>query len=131
MLAHEHDSEGCSVLRYLIALLFLIAATTLESFGDAFVRIGLFERAGFARILIVLSGGVLLLGYGTLLNLAPMPFGRVVGLYIATLFVVWQIVTYVTFKTLPSAAMLIGGALIVLGGLVVALGSGVQPDSAT
>src|SRR5256885_1495400 len=31
-------------------------------------------------------------GYGFFLNLAPIEFGQVVGLYIATLFVVWQVI---------------------------------------
>ena len=54
-----------------------------------------------------------------MLNLAPLPFERVVGLYIATLFCVWQVVTFVTFRTLPSPPILAGGTLIVAGGLVV------------
>ena len=64
-------------------------------------------------------GACLLTGYGTFLNLAPLEFGQVVGLYIATLFVVWQVVTYFTFGTLPTLPILAGGALIVAGGLVV------------
>ena len=53
------------------------------------------------------------------LNLAPLEFGQVVGLYIATLFVVWQMVTYFTFGTLPTPPILAGGVLIVAGGLIV------------
>jgi len=33
-----------------------------------------------------------------MLNLAPLPFERVVGLYIATLFCIWQVVTFVSFQ---------------------------------
>jgi len=33
--------------------------------------------------------------------------------------VVWQVVTFVTFRTAPNAPILVGGALIVAGGLVV------------
>jgi hypothetical protein len=98
---------------------FLIAATTLEAFGDAIVRIGLFNRAGVAQIATLIGGGALLFGYGVLLNLAPLPFERVVGLYIATLFCVWQAVSFATFRTLPSVPILIGGLLIVSGGLLV------------
>jgi len=54
-----------------------------------------------------------------MLNLAPLPFARIVGFYIATLFVVWQVVTFLKFHTSPSAPILVGGALIVAGGLVV------------
>jgi len=107
------------VLKYLIVWAFLIGATTLESTGDALVRIGLFEKAGMARAFVMAGGAVLLFGYGVLLNLAPLPFERVVGLYIATLFVVWQVISFFTFKTVPSLPILIGGTLIVAGGLLV------------
>jgi small multidrug resistance family-3 protein len=107
------------MLKYLTIWAFLIAATTLEALGDATVRIGLFDRQGIARAATLLGGGILLWGYGTMLNLAPLPFERVVGLYIATLFLVWQVVTFVAFRTAPSIPVLAGGALIVAGGLVV------------
>jgi len=42
-----------------------------------------------------------------------------VALVIATLFVVWQVVTSFTFGTLPTLPVLPGGALIVAGGLIV------------
>ena len=57
---------------------------------------------------------MLLFLYGVMLNLAPLPFERVVGLYIATLFVVWQIVSFFTFRSVPSFPILAGGALIVV-----------------
>jgi hypothetical protein len=100
-------------------LLFLICATTLEAFGDSVVRMGVYNHTGLARLGLFLGGGGLLFGYGLMLNLAPLEFGRVVGLYIATLFVVWQIVNFISFRTLPSLPILAGGALIIAGGLVV------------
>src|SRR6267143_1888504 len=104
---------------HILALVFLIGATTLEASGDAIVRMGLFERVGTGRALVLAGGGVLLLGYGVMLNLAPLPFERVVGLYIATLFVVWQGIAFIAFRSVPSVPVLIGGGLIVIGGLVV------------
>jgi hypothetical protein len=115
------------VLNALVAFGVLIVATTLESFGDATVRIGLFNRSGVAQIATLLGGGILLFGYGTMLNFAPVPFERVVGLYIATLFCVWQVVSFATFRTIPSVPVFVGGALIVAGGLVVTFW---QPTSA-
>ena len=64
-------------------------------------------------------GMLLLLGYGIFLNLAPVEFGRIVGLYISTLFVVWQIVNYISFRISPGMPVIIGGSLIVAGGLIV------------
>jgi len=98
---------------------FLLIATTLEVSGDALLRKTIYEYSGTARIVFGLLGAVLLFGYGFFLNLAPLEFGKVVGLYIATLFVVWQIINYITFKTVPSVPMVIGGLLVVSGGLVI------------
>ena len=99
--------------------LFLIVATSLETFGDAIVRIGIGQTAWLPRSGLFVAGAVLLFGYGLSLNLAPIEFNRVVGLYIATLFVVWQIVNLIVFRTLPDLPILFGGALIVSGGLIV------------
>ena len=99
--------------------LFLILATALETFGDAIVRIGLGQAVWLPRSGLFLAGAILLFGYGLSLNLAPIEFNRVVGLYIATLFIVWQIVNVIVFRTLPDMPILTGGALIVGGGLIV------------
>ena len=100
-------------------LLLLVIATTLEVTGDAIIRKSLFEHHGPARIGLFLVGAALLAGYGTFLNLAPLEFGKVVGLYIATLFVVWQVITFFAFRTLPTFPVMLGGSLIVTGGLIV------------
>ena len=100
-------------------LLLLVIATILEVTGDAMIRKSLFEHQGLARIGLFLAGAAFLAGYGTFVNLAPLEFGKVVGFYIATLFVVWQVITFFAFRTLPTVPMMLGGALIVSGGLVV------------
>lgn len=99
--------------------LFLIVATTLETFGDALVRIGIGQTAWLPRSGLFAAGALLLFGYGVSLNLAPIEFNRVVGLYIATLFIVWQIVNLIVFRDPPAAPVLLGGVLIVAGGLIV------------
>ena len=99
--------------------LFLIVATALETFGDAVVRIGIGQTAWLPRSGLFLAGAVLLFGYGVSLNLAPIEFNRVVGLYIATLFVMWQAVNLIVFRSPPGVPVLLGGVLIVAGGLIV------------
>jgi small multidrug resistance family-3 protein len=99
--------------------LLLILATTLEVSGDALVRLGIYQYAGPLRVACFLGGAVLLFGYGSALNTAPVEFARIVGLYIATLFVVWQIISFLAFKSLPGLPILLGGALIVAGGLLI------------
>jgi len=100
-------------------IVFLIAATTLEASGDAIVRLAIYDHVGAHRIALFVAGAALLLGYGTLLNLAPFEFGKVVGIYIATLFVIWQIINFAFFRTLPTMPTVVGGALVVAGGAVI------------
>lgn len=99
----------------------LLIATVLEASGDAVVRMAIYKQVGLIRAGLFLAGGALLLGYGLLLNLAPLDFGRVVGLYIAMLFVVWQVINFVAFRALPTMPTLVGGALVIAGGVIISL----------
>lgn len=100
-------------------LVYLLIATTLEVSGDAVIRKGIYNYSGAGRLGPLLIGAALLFCYGFSLNLAPLEFGQVVGLYIATLFVVWQVINLIAFRILPGLPILVGGAFIVAGGLVV------------
>ena len=100
-------------------LVFLVIATTLEVSGDALIRKGIYNHGGLARLGLFLAGAVLVFGYGFTLNLAPLEFGQVVGLYIATLFVVWQIVNVIAFHQMPTLPIMVGGALVIAGGLII------------
>jgi hypothetical protein len=117
--------NGCSSTdmnssQILVTLGFLVVATTLEVSGDAVVRMAIYNYVGFQRGALMLALGMpLLLGYGISLNLAPVEFRQVVGLYIATLFVVWQIINFAFFRTLPNLQIVVGGTLIVVDGLIV------------
>jgi len=103
----------------LSALGFLLIATTLEVSGDAIVRLAIYNHSGLMRMALMVGGTALLFGYGFSLNLAPVEFRQVVGLYIATLFVIWQMINFLVFRTTPTLPILVGGILIVLGGLIV------------
>ena len=46
-------------------------------------------------------------------------FGDQTVVFIATLFVVWQVINFFAFRSLPTAPILVGGALILTGGLIV------------
>ena len=56
---------------------------------------------------------------GAFLNLAPVDFGRVVGLYMAALFVVWQLINFVALRALPTMSILAGGGLVIAGGAII------------
>ncbi len=99
--------------------LFVLVATVLEAVGDAVIRISLEYPVPAIRVSLFLFGGICLTAYGTSLNLAPVEFATVTGLYIATLFVVFQITNFIFFRTVPTLPVLLGGLLIVAGGTVV------------
>jgi hypothetical protein len=104
----------------ILPMVFLVVSAALEALGDAVVRKAILEPHQMAvRVALMAAGGALLLGYGTALNLAPVEFSRVAGLYLATLFAVWQVVNFVVFRGLPTTPILAGGALIIAGGLIV------------
>jgi drug/metabolite transporter (DMT)-like permease len=107
------------ILQSIHPLVLLIIATTLEVSGDALIRMCIYNHTGLARIGLALAGAILLFGYGFFLNMAPVEFGQVVGLYIATLFIVWQVINYIVFKSVPTIPILAGGALVVAGGLII------------
>jgi small multidrug resistance family-3 protein len=99
--------------------LLLLIATTLEVSGDAVVRTAIYNHVGLVRVGLFFAGAALLLGYGTFLNLAPLEFGQVVGLYIATLFVVWQVINFLAFRALPTLPVAVGGSLVIAGGAII------------
>lgn len=108
-----------SALQGIPIVVLLLAATILEVSGDAVVRTAIYNHAGPARLGLFLAGAALLLGYGTFLNLAPLEFGQVVGLYLATLFVVWQVINFVAFRALPTLPIILGGSLVIAGGTII------------
>src|SRR5260370_41526206 len=102
-----------TILRGVHPLILLVIATLLEVSGDAVVRMAIYNHVGAIRIALFFGGAALLFGYGSFLNLAPIEFGRVVGLYIATLFVVWQVINFIFFRTLPTKPILVGGGVVI------------------
>ena len=108
-----------SALQGIPVVVLLLAATILEVSGDAIVRTAIYNHVGLARLGLFLAGGALLFGYGTFLNLAPLEFGQVVGLYLATLFVVWQVINFLAFRAVPTLPIVLGGTLVIIGGAII------------
>ena len=100
-------------------LAFIIAATVFEAVGDAVMRIALHYHVMPSRIFLFALATLLLAMYGASLNLAPVEFAEATGIYIASLFVAFQIVNYLFFHNRPSTGVLVGGVLIVSGAIVV------------
>ncbi len=104
----------------MLAALLLPLAALLEAGGDAVIRRGLHGRS----VVLLVAGAAILFAYGVVVNTAPWEFGRLLGVYVAVFFVMAQVLDAVMFGARPSVSILIGGALIVAGGLVVAAGRG-------
>ena len=108
--------------RYL-AIGILALAALLEAGGDAAVRAGLRSTAAASRIGLFLLGGLTLFAYGWVVNAPPWNFGQLLGLYVVFFFIVAQLSYWLFFNQPPNHTVLIGGAFIVLGGLIIARGS--------
>jgi hypothetical protein len=103
------------------ALAILFVAALLEAGGDAVLRAALHTSSAGPRIGLFILAAVLLFSYGWTVNAPPWDFGRLLGLYVVFFFVIAQAIAWAGFRQPPSAAVWIGGALIVSGGLVIAL----------
>ncbi len=101
-------------------LAFVVAATIFEATGDAVMRMAIRDPLSFpARAGLFALASVLLTLYGLFLNLAPVEFAAVTGLYIACLFIAFQAVNFVFFRHVPTPGVLIGGCFIVVGSAIV------------
>ena len=95
--------------------MFLALAAVLEVGGDALVRWGLKGGRWYGLAL----GAAVLFGYGLSVNLPQWNFGRLMGVYIATFFVVAQTVAILFFRERLQVPTVVGGALIVAGGILI------------
>jgi small multidrug resistance family-3 protein len=99
--------------------LLLFVAALLEAGGDALVRMGLYSDLRVRRAEFLLLGGLVLFSYGLLVNLPRWDFGRLLGVYVTMFFLVAQLVNYFCFGQKPSISIIVGGALIIGGGLII------------
>jgi drug/metabolite transporter (DMT)-like permease len=111
-------------MRLPLALLLLLGAAVLEAGGDAIVRRGLHADSTAWRLGLILVGGAVLMAYGVAVNLPPWDFGRLLGVYVALFFLVAQVINLVAFGVAPSLPILVGGALIIAGGVVMTVWQG-------
>ena len=105
----------------LFACLSLAGAALLEAGGDALGRGGLHSHGAAQRIGLIVLGGVGLTTYGVVVNAPPWDFGRLLGVYVALFFLAAQAINLIAFHVRPSPAVMVGGALIIAGGLLMTL----------
>lgn len=102
-------------------LAFIIAATIFEAVGDAIMRVALHYHVMPSRIFLFGAATVLLAMYGASLNLAPVEFAEATGIYIASLFIAFQVVNFLFFHQKPSPGVLLGGLFILVGAVIVSI----------
>ena len=105
----------------LVAIAILASAALLEASGDAIVRAGLKTNSTAARLALFFLGSVVLFAYGWVVNAPPWNFGQLLGLYVVFFFIAAQLISWFAFDQPPNYVLLLGGALIVAGGLVIAV----------
>jgi small multidrug resistance family-3 protein len=106
-----------------VTLLVLFTAALLEAGGDAIVRSGLHAPAAATRAILFAIGALVLFSYGYVVNAPPWDFGRLLGIYVVFFFVVAQLISWIVFHQRPSTGVLIGGAFIVIGGVIISYNS--------
>jgi drug/metabolite transporter superfamily protein YnfA len=103
----------------LVALLIFLAAALLEVCGDAIVRQGLRGR----HWALIVAGGLMLAAYGLVVNLVKWDFSRLLGVYVAVFALVSILIGRFWFREAIPPSTWAGLGLIVLGGLVIQVGS--------
>jgi small multidrug resistance family-3 protein len=106
-----------------VTLLVLFTAALLEAGGDAIVRSGLHSSTSLTRMILFAVGALVLFSYGYVVNAPPWDFGRLLGIYVVFFFVVAQLISWIVFHQRPSTGVLIGGAFIVVGGVIISYSS--------
>jgi drug/metabolite transporter superfamily protein YnfA len=104
--------------------LVLAVAAYLEVQGDACFQSGLYHSSGTKQIGWFVAGTVVLVCYSLFLNSSKIDFGRLLGIYVVLFFLVAQIVAKLQFHQSPNKPIYLGGAFVVVGGLIMTLWKG-------
>lgn len=101
-------------------MLILLACACLEAGGDALVRRGMYSGSTAARPGLYALAAAALFAYAWLVNRPPWSFGSLLGVYIVLFFAVAQAISWFAFNEQPGLHVVVGGALIIAGGIVIA-----------
>ena len=99
----------------------LALAAYLEVQGDACFQSGLYHASGMRRAGWFVAGAAVLVCYSLFLNSSKVDFGKLLGVYVVLFFLVAQIMAKLQFHQSPTKPIYLGGAFIVLGGLIMTL----------
>jgi len=103
------------------AFLILIVAAFLEAYGDSCFQSGLYRSSGISRAIAFLGGAASLAAYGFVVNAPRWEFGKLLGVYVVVFFFLAQVVARIRFGQAPTVPILVGGALIGAGGIIISV----------
>ena len=106
------------------AFVVLTLAAYLEVQGDACFQSALYHSSGGKQVVWFVAGSVVLVCYSLFLNSSKIDFGKLLGVYVVLFFLVAQVVAKLQFHQSPSKPIYLGGAFVVVGGLVMTLWKG-------
>ena len=72
------------------------------------------------RAVFLVSGAVVLAIYGFTVNVPHWDFGKLLGIYVVLFFLMAQVLAKVRFNQAPTVPIYLGGALITVGGMIIA-----------
>ena len=72
------------------------------------------------RGVFLVSGAVVLAIYGFTVNIPNWDFGKLLGIYVVLFFLMAQVLAKVRFNQSPTVPIYLGGALITVGGMIIA-----------
>ena len=98
----------------------LALAAFLEAWGDSFFQAAFYRFQGFARVLMVCAGALVLALYGSTVNIPRWDFGKLIGIYIVFFFLAAQLLAKLRFGQSPTPPIYVGGVFIAIGGAVMA-----------
>ncbi len=101
------------------AIALLLVAAFLEAYGDSCFQAGLYRSSGTSRALAFALGAASLVSYGLVVNTPRWEFGKLLGVYVVFFFLFAQVIARVKFGQTASLPVLVGGALITAGGVVI------------
>ena len=99
----------------------LALAAYLEVQGDACFQSGLYHASGMRPFGWFFAGAAVLVCYSLLLNFPNIDFGKLLGVYVVLFFLVAQIIAKLQCHQSPTKPIYLGGAFIVVGGLIMTL----------
>ena len=101
------------------AVALLLVAAFLEAYGDSCFQAGLYLSSGASLMFAFALGSASLVSYGLVVNAPRWEFGKLLGIYVVFFFLCAQVIARVKFGQIPSGSLLLGGALITAGGVVI------------